>query len=363
MSINIDQTTLEILLAIVSIILYLFISMMGKRRKVMGEKIETFTGNLVPIKKAIEQGEQNLISESNKVIYPEKMPSGNVYGNETEYSNSYNREPFKSWSTAIGNAIKYLIEKIDPDEGNKLWKIIGFTIQAGLFVLFFWADLIRGANIVSAIDPETVIHPLLLRLEISVLASSIGTMAVIGLIAGDLAGITHFGNWDKLKGAWHKTLIAGMIITPILSFTLLLIMSLESIPTFPTFGVDVQQRIELWVYLAQILLIVPLLIITFMLFESWKGIVVIFIVVLSITWAMVEFIRIVGWRIGIGVSLFLGGVVLWLFAGLLGATHSVLRIIILSVDYILDALAFPVEYPLSHVTNLKEFTHYSEKKA
>ncbi|KAF0209728.1 MAG: hypothetical protein FD178_3763, partial [Ignavibacteria bacterium] len=147
-------------------------------------------------------------------------------------------------------------------------RVTGSLVELVFLLLFLYTDLNQSANTFAYVF-GTPVPPFLTNLLIPLVISSAGTSMVLGLIMGDLLGITNLTSWADLRESRKPflpiilgTLILSVVLSALLSLNRLGIMQ-NSLPF-----------ISLISSLADSFFIIPTLITTSFLFNGIQGILV-----------------------------------------------------------------------------------------
>ena len=155
-------------------------------------------------------------------------------------------------------------------------RVVGAIIELILLLLFYYADTSLGFQNFSILFSPflTTIPPIFQNALIPLVISSVGTTFTLGLMIGDLSGITSFTSWTNLrerKKPFLTIMLATLIVNVFLSSSSA-IYQLNLIANSPQYF---QSAIAIIGSLAQSLIIVPMLITTAFLFNGFQGFLVI----------------------------------------------------------------------------------------
>jgi hypothetical protein len=148
-------------------------------------------------------------------------------------------------------------------------RVMGSLVELFFLLLFLYTDLNQSANTFAPLL-SAPIPPFLTNITIPLLISSAGTSIVLGLMIGDLLGLTNLTSWADFRERrkpFLAIILATLVISVVLS-ALLAIGRLDLIKNSPS-------SILVLTSLAESIFIIPMLITTSFLFNGVKGILVI----------------------------------------------------------------------------------------
>lgn len=171
--------------------------------------------------------------------------------------------------------------------GMRTWRLIGAVISVVLLGAFVYADLVQGVNNFSLLYPAEVasLPDWTKNIVVSLVMSSVGTALALGFIMADARGITHFLPWrgivwgqgreenaeEWIRRRVFRTAMGAFVLTLIL----LMVMALPRAMGVAAVGftAEVERGILYAAAVAHVLIIVPMLITTAMLFWGIIGVV------------------------------------------------------------------------------------------
>ncbi len=169
----------------------------------------------------------------------------------------------------------------------KMWRIFGAVISMILLLLFIYADVIQGVNNLSMLYlSETVSLPVWVKNIVpSLIMSSVGTALTLSFIMADARGVTHFLPWTGRswkKGEEEKEVSIRRVVFWIalltFGFTVLILAALASPRIMGTESAQFPEKVGVLVYesaaIAQVLIIVPMLVTTALLFWGVVGVII-----------------------------------------------------------------------------------------
>lgn len=200
-------------------------------------------------------------------------------------------------STRLGDHMKEVFMVIANEEqeastalpGQKIWRTFGAVLSLILLTLFIYADTVQGINNVSMLFPNEVasLPDWLKNIALSVVMSSVGTILTLAFIMADARGVTHFFPWSGLSLSLKEERISirrSVFVTAMLTFiftlSLLVLLALQRMTgvadvQFPQWAeVLVLPLLPPLAAVAHVLIIVPMLITTALLFWGVAGIIV-----------------------------------------------------------------------------------------
>jgi MinD-like ATPase involved in chromosome partitioning or flagellar assembly len=254
-------------------------------------------------------------------------------------------------------------ERLEPDYTLRAWRFFGYLFQLILLYLFTYADIVQLSNNLAVILPlDITISPIFNNLSLSILITSVGTVVGASFIIADFAGITKFGKWNEIQSkplrgyiqflAWFA-LIMTLLIDVVIA-TARLTTSPEVAQLLTT---ETSNMLIFIANVAQILVILPLLIITFLFLNGIVGLVVLYIILVWIILFLIQITQTVFvgtlWLLVFGVTyLFqiLGRVIFWiislsiLFFGWIFSALGITLVRILEfLKSVLEILYFPMD--------------------
>lgn len=148
-------------------------------------------------------------------------------------------------------------------------RVVGSVIELGFLVIFLYADASLLAHNLSILFP-TEIPSFLTNTVMPFMIASVGTSMALGLMIGDLTGLTNFTSWAELRER-KRTFLAIMYTTfaiGVVFSTLAVLLMLDTVVIHSQFFLIATS-------LAKSLIIIPALITTALLFNAVQGILVI----------------------------------------------------------------------------------------
>lgn len=146
-------------------------------------------------------------------------------------------------------------------------RIVGSVVELFFLFLFLYADISINAQNLIILFPATI-PSFLPNTNMPLLIGSVGTPVVLGVMIGDLTGLTNLTSWaDLRKRKKAKTFLSIMLVTLVTNVLLssyLVVYRLNLL-------VNIPQSIVLLASLAQSLIILPMLITTALLFNGTQG--------------------------------------------------------------------------------------------
>lgn len=216
------------------------------------------------------------------------------------------KNSFSAFSTGIDNAAKTLsdhasdiIKKIEPVDELKAWRIFGYLFQLVFLCVFAYADLIQLINNLAVILPQDIENiPWLNNLTLAVLITSIGSAMAASFIIADFAGITSFGKWNEiqskfLKGVIHFLTWFALVMTLSIDIVIAIARITASPDVAPLLTQETTSFLIVAANIAQSLIIVPLLIITFLFLGGIVGIAVLYVVAVWAISLLVHLIKLI----------------------------------------------------------------------
>jgi hypothetical protein len=199
--------------------------------------------------------------------------------------------------------------------GNKYagQQVVGAFVGFLALLLFVYADAAQGAQTFTLLF-EDKIPDFLNSIIIPLMTASVGSALILGVLIGDLLGLTHLGLYEK------KTPRAFLWITCINLLLSLTLSTVIALARMKLLGTDIAE-VQMLVNIAQSVVILPMLITTALLFKAWIGIFVILGMLLSVfavPFAVFEFIvRILAdlLRYGVVGGKFIISRIVWLVLG------------------------------------------------
>lgn len=206
---------------------------------------------------------------------------------------------FESIVSSLRKHATDIIERIEPDEKLKAWRVFGYLFQLVFLCVFAYADLIQLVNNLAVILPQDIENnPLLNNLTLAVLITSIGSAMAASFIIADFAGITSFGRWNEiqsklLKGVVHFLTWFAVLLTLLID----VVIAVARITASPDVAVLLPQETSNMLIVAanvaQSLIIVPLLIITFLFLGGIVGIAVLYVVIIWVVALLVQLVHLI----------------------------------------------------------------------
>lgn len=301
-----------------------------------------------------------------------------IHGPIIEYDNL--RETFDGIFSSITNNFNTIIQslqahaneitrRIEKDDEKRPWVMFGFLFQLGFLFLFGYADIIQLVNNLAPLlgADANAIPPILQNLSISLLMSSIGVTIASGFIIAEFGGLTHFGGWNNLRGKL-RTAVQVIVWFAFLSALLIDgILALARIRTIPEVAPVLPPTFSTYILLASAIastaVIIPMLLVTFLFFQGFVGVPIIYILlihvlVLGVRFLQLLFVAIVGfftygisslWGLVVKLIIFLaiafvfiaGGLLLiggQIISRLLDLGQTLLDIVYSPMDFLIDQL-------------------------
>ena len=226
-------------------------------------------------------------------------------------------------------------------------QIVGAFVGFLALLLFVYADAAQGAQTFTLLF-EGDIPKFLNSIIIPLMTASVGSALILGVLIGDLLGLTHLGLYEK------NTPRIFLWITCINLLLSLAISTVIALARMKLLGTTIEE-VKLLVNIAQSVVILPMLITTALLFKAWTGVFVILSILLSVfavPFAVFEFImRILAdlLRFGVIGGKFVISRIIWLVLGTfelmflllelaIKGSFSVLIYIIIGVFFIPNAI-------------------------
>lgn len=270
----------------------------------------------------------------------------------------------KTIDDSINTHIKSILSTFGA-EGNRAWKVLGYLTQLILLIAFFIADIIQTLNSLAIYYPEEIakISYILdyLPLPIAIVMASVGTALALGIIVSDFAGVTHFGDWGDLKGAYRIFIQALTYITLITAVGIAVIINLSKVVSIPdisaSLSVELVEAIKFWAGVAQNVVIFPLYATTFLFFSGMKGIVVLYLFGVAVISFVVKILYGIIWMLtvlvvrggakGIEIAfklvLFLLAIALVIFGSLFVGAGIIFAFLFTVIQKILEFVFFPAD--------------------
>jgi len=201
---------------------------------------------------------------------------------------------FNIAKTTLQDHIKFVTQRIEPDDHLRPWRMFGYLFQLFFLALFAYADVIQVINNLALIFPQDVpnVPTWLANLTLSVLMSSVGVAIAAGFILAEFGGVTHFGKWNELKGNFRKVvygLVWFSLISVLVIDSILAISRIKSIPEVAqALSPETLFQLTIMGSIASSLVIIPMIIITAMFLQGFVGFTVIYIILLWLLSLMVE---------------------------------------------------------------------------
>jgi len=180
------------------------------------------------------------------------------------------------------------------NEEHQAWEIFGAALYATGLALFIYADISIGANnleLMLGADEGTLNLPVWVRqLVIPLIISSAGSAFALGVVLADLFGATHFARWPE---SLRRPVVAIALLTLLAVLVIAVLIGLSRLTTVE--GVNLSEvqlaRIQLLGGIAQVIVIVPLLITTALLWWGVLGLAVAWVCLLAVATAPLLVIR------------------------------------------------------------------------
>lgn len=147
-------------------------------------------------------------------------------------------------------------------------RVVGSLIELFFLLLFIYTDLNQSANTLAFLIPISV-PPFLTNLAIPLFISTAGTF-VLGLMMGDLLGLTNLTSWADLREK-RQPFLTIIFVTIIINLILSALLAIRRLSVIQ----NISPSILAITSLADSLFIIPSLITTSLLFNGIQGLLVI----------------------------------------------------------------------------------------
>lgn len=160
-----------------------------------------------------------------------------------------------------------IIEQQKPEVSINKQRVVGSLIELFFLLLFIYTDLNQSANTLAVLIPISV-PPFLTNLAIPLFISTAGTF-VLGLMMGDLLGVTNLTSWADLREK-RQPFLTIIFVTIIINLILSALLAIRRLSVIQ----NVSPSILAVTSLADSLFIIPSLITTSLLFNGIQGMLV-----------------------------------------------------------------------------------------
>jgi hypothetical protein len=166
-------------------------------------------------------------------------------------------------------------------------QILGAVFSFVLLLAFIYADAALAFQAIQTLFPGVIVPEMLRDIGVALVASSVATIAALGMMFWDAAGFTHLTPLSQLKGLAKGSFIGVVVLTSSFTLACTLLIALNRAPILAElvrlagFDPAVRGEIHRWASLAQSLVIAPVLVTTFMMFRGVFGLFVLYMVFLS----------------------------------------------------------------------------------
>ena len=218
----------------------------------------------------------------------------------------------------LNDHIVHVVDLISPEEEKRAWRITGDLMQLLFLTLFLYADLSLSFNNLSVTFPGIRVPEFFSSITFPILVSSIGSSIVLGMIVGDLLGLTYFTEWNRVEGGARKIVWAIVLTTLIVSITFSAMIALGRVSVF----INVSNQYYMLSVVAQSLSVIPLLLTTALLYRGAFGLLIIWIALVGLLMLVLQILSFV-FRIFRTIVSYLGvfsGIIITAITALLSAT-------------------------------------------
>lgn len=163
-------------------------------------------------------------------------------------------------------------------------RILGAVIEFIFLLLFLYTDLSQGVQTLAILFPTTSIPPYLTDITIPLFISSAGTAMILGIMLGDLLGVTNLTSWADLRER-KKPFLVVILTTLVTSVLLSSLIGMYRVNLFVDSSPNFQSAISVAASFAQSLIILPILVTTFLLMNAVQGVFIVialFLVILRL---------------------------------------------------------------------------------
>lgn len=174
----------------------------------------------------------------------------------------------------------------EDEEIHKMWRVFGAVISMILLLLFVYADVVQGVNNLSMLylNETTLLPGWIKNIVLSLIMSSVGTALTLSFIMADARGITHFLPWtgrswrrgEEKEVSIRKVVFRIALVTFVITVGLLAL--LASPRVIGTESAQFPEWVRVFVYrsaaIAQVLIVVPMLVTTALLFWGVVGVMI-----------------------------------------------------------------------------------------
>lgn len=168
-------------------------------------------------------------------------------------------------------------------------RVVGSLIELFFLLLFLYTDFNQIANTLNLLIPVQI-PSALTNTTIPLFISSVGTSTVLGLMIGDLVGVTSLTSWAGLqrrRGPFLSIMLVTLVVSVALS-SLLAIRRLDLIINIPQ---NIQSSVLVATSIGEGLYIVPTIITTAFLFNGVQGLLIILALPLLLLRFLITIIR------------------------------------------------------------------------
>lgn len=148
-------------------------------------------------------------------------------------------------------------------------RVAGSVIELGFLLLFLYADASFGAQNLALLFP-TDFPDFFKSTALPLVISSVGTTFILGIMIGDLSGLTSLTFWSNFREKKNPYL-AIMLITLIVNILLSLLIAIYQTNLIVLLPENIHSSILPFGFLGQSLIITPMLVTTAFLFNALYG--------------------------------------------------------------------------------------------
>ncbi|MBX3036202.1 MAG: hypothetical protein KF758_04745 [Anaerolineales bacterium] len=194
---------------------------------------------------------------------------------------------------AIINVTKQFTTKSE----NLPSRILGAVISFILLITFIYADAALAFQAIETLFPGIDIPEIFLNISVALVASSVATIAALGIMFWDTVGFTDLTPLGEMKGFAKGVFIGVVAITSLFTLICVLLIALNRAPLLAEFveqagfSILVRAEIHRWASLAHSFVIVPMLVTTFMMFRGIFGFFVLYMLVVGVMVLVLRAIR------------------------------------------------------------------------
>lgn len=171
-------------------------------------------------------------------------------------------------------------------------RVFGGIIELFLLLLFLYATAIQVWLNFSFLVPEISIPETFQNISIPLILGTAGEAIVLGVLLGELTGLTNYMVWSTVKGMLRELSIWMVVVTLVMTIILAVFISLARLAvTSELYSQLTLDRFRMYGSTAQTFMLVPLLITTALLFRGVEGVLVIFAFLLYLIKLPFSFIR------------------------------------------------------------------------